>query len=90
MKNETKRAVAQRIYRAVMAVVDEIRIMRKPILIGLLLMVAFWGFSLISDIYHSDMWLVASPLAFVAPVLVVYVIRLKRWVMKWKDYKVEE
>ncbi len=41
-----------------MAVVDEIRIMRKPILIGLLLMVAFWGFSLISDIYHSDMWLV--------------------------------
>ncbi len=90
MKNETKRAVAQRIYRAVMAVVDEVRIMRKPILIGLLLMVVFWGFSLISDIYHSDMWLATSPLAFVAPILVAYVIRLKRWVMKWKDYKVEE
>lgn len=85
MKDENKHKIASAIYNGLLAIKRELRIMRKPILIGLGIAVFFFIFVGFAD--HADtenLFAALAIIGFFIPILYAYLKRLKNWVLKWK------
>lgn len=89
MNDETKRKVATKIYNGAITTKKELISLKIPALIGVGLMILCFIFSYIcyeNEMYNQgETWLQIFPFAFLLPFVVVYIIRLKNWVMKWKE-----
>lgn len=89
MKDETKRKVATNIYNGAISFKKELISLKIPALIGLglFLLCLLFGYICLElrMYYQCDVWFELSFYAFFLPILIVYIIRLKNWVIKWKE-----
>ena len=90
MKDEQKHKIASNLYKIAVTIKSEVIIMKNPLLIGFALTVICLLAALLCDTVldmyiQAEMWFYASFYVFFVPLIIGYAIRLKNWVLKWKE-----